>query len=237
MCYKVTQAKKLVEYVKFYVAPTIQEQYEKEAFFQANGFAHPQLLTITSKDGVRQSEMMQWGLIPNWKRPYADMLKHSNNTLNAKSETIFDLASFKGSINKFRCILPVEGFFEYKHVEKDKLPFFIHPKENPFFNLAGIYSFYKNPLNDEWIKSFSIVTGEANELMASIHNSGKRMPLIIDNENIDRWLDPNISKEEINHLMIPCDDTKMNAYRVNRDLIKMGNTSEAFAPIPPNTLF
>ncbi len=237
MCYRVKQAEVIDEYVNHYNALPTDEVTDNLPYYHANGFAHPALAVITKREQQRNLELMQWGLMPNWKKPLVDMVKMSNNTLNAKSETIFDLVSFKGSINKFRCILPVEGFYEYKEVNKDKLPYFIHPKVNPYFNLACIYSFYQNPENQGWIKSFSIVTGVANELMASIHNTKKRMPLIIDNENIDNWLNPNISREEINHLMIPCDDTRMAAYRVSRDLIKIGNTPEAFAPAPEETLF
>jgi len=237
MCYRVKQSDIVDEYVNYYNAPVTDEVTDGLPYYHANGFEHPVLAIITQRDQQRNLERMQWGLMPNWKKPIEDMVKMSNNTLNAKSETIYDLVSFKGSIVNKRCILPVEGFYEYKEVNKDKLPYFIHPKAHPYFNLACIYSFYQNPLNKEWVKSFSIVTGEANELMASIHNTKKRMPLIIDNENIDNWLNPNINKEEINHMMTPCNDSTMAAYRVSRDLIKIGNDPKAFAPVPEETLF
>lgn len=240
MCYRATQTSKTYEYADYYAAPVLNEKdLEDQIYYHANGFAHPNLVAISSKDGVRQTERMQWGLMPNWKKPLPDMAKLSNNTLNAKSETVFDLASFKGSIMTKRCIVPVNGFFEYKEVDKDKLPYFIHPKEHPFFNLACIYAFYQNPENQEWIRSFSIVTGPANELMADIHNVKKRQPIIIANDQIDAWLDPTISKEEIIHLMNPCDDSNMAAFRVDRDLIKIGNSPKALIEVeePKTTLF
>ncbi|MBO9671981.1 MAG: SOS response-associated peptidase [Sphingobacteriaceae bacterium] len=237
MCYRATQTNKAYEYAEYYSAQLINElDLNEQIYYHANGFAHPNLVTIAAKDGARQAERMQWGLMPNWKKPLTDMLKLSNNTLNAKSETIFDLTSFKGSIMTKRCILPVNGFFEYKEVNKDKLPYFIHPKEHPFFNLACIYAFYQDPENQQWHKSFSIVTAPANELMASIHNVKLRQPVIISNEQINSWLDPSTSKEEVIHLMQPCDDRNMAAYRVDRDLIKIGNEPEALAEVPETTL-
>jgi putative SOS response-associated peptidase YedK len=240
MCYRATQTSKAYEYADYYKAqlnPNIE--IEIEPYYQANGFAHPSLVTISEDEGVKVADRMQWGLMPNWKKPLPDMLKLSNNTLNAKSETIFELTSFKNSILTKRCILPVEGFFEYKEVRKDKLPYFIHPKQHPYFNLACIYAYYQNPENKEWIKSFSIITAPANELMADIHNTKFRQPVIISNEQISSWLNPTTSKEEISHLMNPCDDSNMAAYRVDRNLIKIGNNSEALQQFeePKTTLF
>lgn len=232
MCYRTTQVSKAYEYADYYKArlnPNIE--IEDIVYYHANGFAHPNLVTISAKDGVKEAERMQWGLMPNWKKPFADMIKLSNNTLNAKSETVFDLASFKGSILTKRCILPVEGFYEYKEVDNDKLPYFIHPKEHPFFNIACIYAFYQNPANQEWIKSFSIITAPANEFMADIHNTKFRQPVIISNDQISSWLNPTTSKDEVIHLMNPCDDSNMAAYRVDRELIKIGNKEEALKPI------
>lgn len=226
MCYRVSQ-KNPTDLPAYYKAPLAEDVVIKEIYYHANGFAHPQLLTISQRDGQLQSEQMQWGLMPSWNKPLTDMLKLSNNTLNAKSETIFELASFKGSINKFRCVLPVDGFYEYKEVGKVKLPYFIHPKEQPYFNLACLYAFYKNPLNKEWIKSFAIITAPANELMADIHNTKFRQPVIISDEQVNAWLNPNTQKDELIHLMQPCDDSRMAAYRVSRDLIKIGNEPEA----------
>ncbi len=240
MCYRTTQISKPYEYANYYKA-ILNDEEHSEPYYHANGFAHPKLLTISNgKDGDRIIDRMQWGLIPNWNKSLADMIKLSNNTLNAKCETVFSLPSFKGSILTKRCILPVEGFFEYKEVGKDKLPYFIHPKQHPFFNLACIYSYYQNPENKEWIKSFSIITGPANELMTDIHNTKFRQPIILSNDQISSWLDPNSSKEEVIYLMNPCDDTNMAAYRVDRELIKIGNAPDALKQIseePRTTLF
>lgn len=236
MCYKVSQAKNINDYGSYYKAPIIEPiKYlpEQQTYYNANGFAHPKLAVITSFENSRQLELMQWGLLPptTWKYDYSKALIHSNHTLNAKRETIHEVKSFQHNINKYRCIIPVEGFFEYKHVGKDKLPYFIHPKERPYFNLAGVYSNYQNPLTNEWIKSFSIITGASNVLMSDIHNSKFRQPIIIDDEKISDWINPNTDQLSIDFIMQPCDDTKMNAYRVHRDLQKIGNQPQALEHI------
>lgn len=171
-----------------------------------NGFSHP-ILPVLSVDNGRSLNLYQWGLLPFWAKDRTI----AKNTLNAKSETIFELPSFRNSIPKYRCIIPVTGFYEWKHVGKEKIKHFIHPKEQPFFNLAGIYSLWKDPTTNDTIKTFSIVTGEANELMAEIHNSKKRMPLMIEDRNIDAWIDPTLNKDGILKLMQPCDDSQMAA--------------------------
>lgn len=233
MCYRVSQQQKIEDMASYYNAPIYDlTQSENQKFYHANGFSHPNLVTIAnSKEGQKHSLMMQWGLMPNWKKPLPDMVKMSNNTLNAKSETIFDLVSFKGSIMTKRCILPVDGFFEYKEVDKDKLPYFIHPKAHPYFNLACIYSNYQDPSNNMWVTTFAIVTAPANEFMADIHNTKFRQPVILDNSQIDSWINKDTSKEEVIHLMNPCDDDNFAAYRVDRDLIKIGNNPEALQAI------
>lgn len=173
---------------------------------ELNGFAHP-LMPVLSVDNGRSLNLYQWGLVPFWAKD----MSIGKNTLNAKSETIFELPSFRNSIAKNRCIIPVTGFYEWKHQGKEKLKHFIHPKERPFFNLAGIYSIWKDPTTNDYIPTFSIITTVANTLMADIHNTKKRMPLIIDNHNVDAWIDPTLNKDGIKMLMNPCDDSQMLA--------------------------
>ena len=79
-----------------------------------------------------------------------------------------------------RCIIPVKGFYEWQHVGNDKIPWYIYHSENEILSLAGIYDDWTETTTGEIFTTFSIVTTEANDLMAEIHNSGKRMPVILD---------------------------------------------------------
>ncbi|RZJ83944.1 MAG: SOS response-associated peptidase [Chryseobacterium sp.] len=226
MCYTATQVTKAYDLQGYYqanLAPSLTPEYESQ-FYKADGFTHPSLLILINQGDGKLVDLFQWGLMPTWKKPLADMKKLSNSTLNAKSETARNLPSFKGSIGSKRCIIPVNSFFEYKHVDGDKLPYLIHPVEQAYFNLAGLYSFYKDPSTNDWHKTFTILTQPANTFMADIHNSAKRMPMMLSNNLIDDWINPDSPVGLIDDIMqFSCDDSALSAYRVARDLKKLPN--------------
>lgn len=225
MCYRVEQKTSAKALSKRYNA-IIGNAIEETLFYHVSGFQHPQLNILSWNEGPT-IEAAQWGLIPNWNKPLEEMLQFSNNTLNAVSETIHEKISFKNYIGKERAILPVNGFFEYKHEGKDKLPYFIYPKDGEFFNLACVVSNYKNPETNIWLKTFSILTAPANEFMATIHNSKKRMPIMLDDNRINSWIHPDTMKSEVDNLFHTTNKDNYCAYRVSRDLIKIGNAPEA----------
>jgi len=234
MCYTATQVTKAYEFQDFYKAslPKPESLEKLQPLFKASGFVHPYLAVIFQKNNKRQLEAMKWGLMPTWKKPLTDMVKLAKSTLNAKAETLRTLPSFRASVKDKRCIIPVNSFFEYKHVDGDKLPYLIHPKEQPFFNLAGLYSHYKNPDNNEWLTTFTIVTEPANVFMSDIHNSAKRMPLMLSNELIADWINPDSPSSMVDEILkYACDDSSLLAYRVRRDLIKAPNDESVLTPI------
>jgi len=173
---------------------------------------------VLSTDYGRSINLYNWGLIPFWAKDWNAAVKLRNQTLNARSEEVFSKPSFRDSILKRRCVIPVTGFFEWKHVGKEKIPYYIHPKEHPVFYLAGIYSHWNDPSTKDEITTFSILTSAANEMMSDIHNSAKRMPLMLDRENIDDWILPDLSPASIKELMNPCDDNNMEAYTISKDI-------------------
>lgn len=240
MCYTATQVSKAYDLQSFYQAKpveTLPDGYES-TLYKADGFQHPELLIVFQKDDERMIDTFMWGLLPTWKRPLEDMMKLSNRTLNARSEEIRTTTSFKAAIKNQRCVVPVNSFFEYKHIFNEKgkkidtLPFLIHPKEQPYFSLAGLYSFYKDPDTDRWYKTFSIVTEPANLFMAEIHNHAKRMPLMLSNDLIGDWLNPNTPAKMVDDIMkFACDDSSLSAFRVNRNLKKIENTEEVLLAV------
>jgi len=215
MCYHVSFKAKAHDLIKAFDAP-FPEAANIQEYYHANGFAHPNL-PVLSVDNGRSINLYNWGLIPFWVKDWASAQKLRNQTLNAKSEEVFEKPSFRDAIKSRRCVIPVSGFYEWKHVGKDKIPYFIHPKEEPFFYLQGVYSFWTDPGTRDTMATFSILTGAANTLMADIHNSAKRMPLMIDKRNINTWIG-DLPKDGIIELMQPCDDRNMAAYTVSKDL-------------------
>lgn len=216
MCYHKSVKVKAAE-----IAKTLQAPFpDAELFnpiYHANGFAHPDL-PVLSMEGGRSIQLFNWGLIPFWVKDWAAAAKLRNQTLNARSEDVFEKASFRDSIKSRRCIIPVTGFYEWKHVAKEKIPYYIHPKEQPLFYLAGIYSTWREPVTKVEMTTYSVLTGAANELMTDIHNSAKRMPLMISAKDVDAWISPGLPKAGIIELMQPCDDRDMAAYTISRDL-------------------
>jgi putative SOS response-associated peptidase YedK len=214
MCFHTTQKASPKDLRKAFNLPMIDEA-EHNLFFHANGFDHPKLAVIANYEQLALHHF-RWGLIPPFIKTFEDAIKISQLTLNAKSETIFDKPAFRSSIMKQRCIIPVNGFFEWKHVGEEKVPYFIHPKEHEFFLLAGIYSHWMDKQHSMLVSTFSIITTAANELMSDIHNTKKRMPLILDPRNMNAWIDEKLPKSGIIELMKGCDDTQMAAYPISK---------------------
>lgn len=150
-----------------------------------NGFTFPKTPVITNnKRDIIQ--YYQWGLIPFWAKD--DSIKKF--TLNAKIETLKEKPSFKSSINK-RCLIIADGFYEWQWLDnkgKKKQKYLITLPDNKLFAFAGIWSEWLNKITGEIIFSYSIITTQANELMQEIHNSKKRMPVILTKNNENDWL-------------------------------------------------
>ena len=144
-----------------------------------NGFEFPKTPVITNED-EKTIQMMEWGLVPNW----ADTDWNRTYTLNARIETINEKPSFKDSIDK-RCIILVDGFYEWQHIGKQKVKYEIG-FDNELFAFAGLFS------ENESNKSYSIITTEAKGIMREIHNTKLRMPIALkDDDEISNWLNNN----------------------------------------------
>ena len=128
-------------------------------------------------------DALRWGLIPYWCKDAIGGRK----PINAKSETVASRPTFRDSYRERRCIVPVDGFFEWKAIkgEKAKRPYAIAMKDGAPFGIAAIWENWKEPTSGEWIRTFAIITTEANELVADIHD---RMPVILPPAAYVRWL-------------------------------------------------
>ncbi len=153
-----------------------------------NGFQHPKTPIITNHQ-PELIQLFQWGLIPNW----AKNKEIQKNTLNARHESIQQKPSFKNSIHK-RCLVIADGFFEWQWLDekgKYKEKYLLSLPNKELFAFAGLWSEWQDPNSNELVFSYSILTTDANQLMSEIHNSKKRMPIIIDPKNENNWLQNN----------------------------------------------
>jgi len=183
--------------------------------YHANAFTYPAMPVITneSRDEIN---FFNWGLIPSWIKNDSEADEIKKFTLNARAETVFEKPSFKGSIIKKRCIIPASGFFEWQHINKEKLPYYIRLSDKELFSFAGIWSIYTNE-DKEQLFSYSIITSDANEFMANIHNTKRRMPVILDKTEEEIWLNNAIEKGDIQYL-IRKKDQNFKAYTISKSL-------------------
>ena len=201
--------------------------------FHLNGFDHP-LLPIITNELPNKIQMFNWGLIPNWTLGIANAQKIRSNTLNAKSETAFEKPSFKIPIKQQRCLVLATGFFEWMQVDnKTKIPYYIHLKDAPIFAMAGVYDSWKNDAENKTYNTFSILTTEANKTMAQIHNTKKRMPLILPKSQENQWLNANATDENIKEIMRPIEDSLLETWTISKLITskkELSNVPEVLLP-------
>jgi putative SOS response-associated peptidase YedK len=155
-----------------------------------NGFTYPKTPVITNQN-KQEIQLFNWGLIPSWAKDES----FRSSTLNARIETIKDLPSFKNNV-KNRCLILTDGFYEWKWLDekgKEKQQYLISLPDDEPFAFAGIYSEWTNKNSGELLQTYSIVTTEANPFMAEIHNTKKRMPVILTPQNENDWLNETIN--------------------------------------------
>ena len=177
-------------------AQSVKEQFG--AVYHASAFTYPKMPVITN-ESTDKINYFNWGLVPSWVKNDSKADDIKKFTLNARSETVFEKPSFKNSIFSRRCLIPATGFFEWQHIRKEKIPWYIFLPEQSIFSFAGIWDSYMND-NEEEFQSFSILTCEANSFMANIHNTKKRMPVILTPQEESVWLNEGLTKNEINDL-------------------------------------
>jgi putative SOS response-associated peptidase YedK len=166
--------------------------------------------------------MATWGLIPGWIKGETEADRIRFKTLNARSETVFEKPSFRHAVRENRCLIPVSGFFEFREVNDRKYPYHIRMKDGRIFSLAGIFEDWDDP-SGRVIRTFSIVTAEANPLMAKIHNTKMRMPVILSLRDEGRWIDPLTDTDDLKEMMAPYEGKDLEAYPVSLDLSRKGS--------------
>jgi putative SOS response-associated peptidase YedK len=230
MCYDVQAlTKKILKYAESRgataeeIAALIEELdklRDKKPVFHTNGYEHTELPVFTNEKPL-SLQFYSWGLIPNKYKDSESALSISHKTLNARSETIFELPSFKESITCRRCLVMVDGFYEHHHRNGKTYPFFIQKESKEPMFLAGIYD--STIIDGQPKNTVSILTTKGNELMTKIHNNPNmkeaRMPLILDKEDFDQWFNGKVKdeqNEEISELFQSYNKQALEAYTVNK---------------------
>lgn len=156
--------------------------------------------TDDQPESLRTLDLFKWGLIPFWAKDE----KIGNRMINARSETAAEKNSFKRSLASRRCIIPADGFYEWKKLpdSKTKLPMYITRNDGAPFAFAGLHDSWRGPERDlDPVRSCTILTTTANDKMADVHD---RMPVMLPPSVWDEWLDPaNDDVEALARLFVP----------------------------------
>ncbi len=156
---------------------------------------------------ARRMSALHWGLIPFW----AGDASIGYKMINARAETVAAKPSFREPLRRRRCLIPADGFYEWKHAGKEKLPFCFTLADESVFGFAGLWDRWKNP-QGELVESCTILTTGPNALMRDVHD---RMPVILAPDAYDLWLDPGFGNvEELQPLLQPYPAAAMRRYRV-----------------------
>ncbi len=161
---------------------------------------------ITSADR-EHINIYRWGLLPFW----AKEKKMAYKMINARIETILEKNAFKKAVEKRRCIIPMDGFYEWKREGKNKLPFRIQTTDQDIFSVAGIWEKWRSPEGEE-VYTFSVITKKPNAIMEGIHD---RMPAILFPEQEKLWLDEELPAKEAIAMIAEYPPENMRAYRVS----------------------
>jgi putative SOS response-associated peptidase YedK len=171
------------------------------------------------KEPVRQVSLMRWGLIPHWS---ADA-SIAANTINAKSETAATKPAFRDPLKFRRCLIPADAFYEWKRTGTTKQPYCFEVNEGELFAFAGLWDGWKDP-DGNWIRTCVILTTAPNAVTSTIHD---RMPVIIDPDSYDLWLDPGMTNAPAaSGLLKPFDAKSMRCYPISTRINHVANDDE-----------
>src|SRR5688572_7400888 len=201
MCYHKSLTK-TIDYLSDYYSASYSDAMKEiySQHYHENGFDFlpSPILTVGNPNEL---QMFHWGLVPWWIKSSQDALRLRVSTLNCISEEMYDKPSFRDAANEGkRCLIPCTGFFEWRWMDgkgKLKVPYFISVKDQELFSIAGLYSKWKDKSNDTEYYSYTVLTTQANPLMAKIHNSKKRMPVLLPREYEKDWLNPSLTKDDV----------------------------------------
>jgi putative SOS response-associated peptidase YedK len=174
---------------------------------------------VVAAEGRNRIRQMQWGLVPHWAKDVQTLPR----PVNARAETLSEKPMFRQLLKENRCLVPANGFYEWKKEGSRKIPVFFHRPDNALFSFAGLYDTWLSPSGDTLV-SYTIITTSANELMAPIHD---RMPVVLTLEGEERWLSPGPrSPGELMEVLVPCADDVLEAHAVSQRVNRPGEDDE-----------
>lgn len=189
-------------------------------------------------DDAPRLEAFHWGLVPVWAKD----TKIASKMINARAETLAEKPSYKGLFAKHRCIVPMDGFYEWKATDGapvkgkvPKQPMFIHSADGNPLAVAGLWTAWRDKAlgpDAPWLHSLTVITTSANATMSPVHD---RMPVLLSPDDWATWLDPdNRDVETLGHLLAPAPDDVLVMHPVSTEVNNVRNKGDHLAdPIDP----
>jgi len=211
-----------------------------------SGFSYQQWPVIFNEQqasgAITRPGMMHWELIPDWVRNQKELTESRKKytTLNIKSEGILQNKVAQALVHTNRCLVLASHFFEWQEVNKEKFPHCIQVKGNALFYIAGVWNTWTDQASGTKKNSFGIITTEANEFMAKIHNVKKRMPTILNESLAATWISSGLNTNEIQNIAgTKIDSTAMHAHTVAKSFLQSADPCEkqAYQIFTPQSLF
>jgi putative SOS response-associated peptidase YedK len=175
-------------------------------------------LCIRGTDDGRDANWLRWGLIPSWAKHESEGVR----LINARSETVATKPAFRNAFQSRRCLVPADGFFEWKKTGSHKQPYLIRLRSQEPMAFAGLWERWKSLETNDWLESFTVLTTSPNKLVADIHD---RMPVILPQESQQPWLDQATPSEAAMQLLVPYAEEHMEAFPVHRSVGNVKNDS------------
>ncbi len=164
---------------------------------------------VVEDGGERRLLLLRWGLVPSWARD----LRVGNRMINARAETASQKPAFRSAFRARRCLVPADGFFEWRRRGKQRQPHYIQMRDGRPFAFAGLWERWVDPETGQVVESCTLLTTTPNELVETIHD---RMPVILQPGDYDRWLDPQVNDPaQLEPLLRPFPADEMTAFPVS----------------------
>jgi len=170
----------------------------------------PVLAFRSGDDGRRQLLALRWGLVPHWSKGPDNRY----SMINARAESVHEKPAYRGAFRRHRCLIPAEGFYEWRALAAGKQPYLIRRDDDAPFTMAGLWETWHDKDGGEEIRSCTIIVTDANDLIRPLHD---RMPVILPEQHHAAWLDPgNADVDALRRLLTPADTAGWTRHPVSR---------------------
>jgi putative SOS response-associated peptidase YedK len=185
-----------------------------------------QSCAVITNQSPNELQFFQWGLIPSWSIDRSTAL----NMINARAESVYQKIPFKHIVKNQRCLVPSDGFFEWRKEGKNKVPYRFNLNSDDTFAYAGLWDSWKNEETGDILNSFTIITTDANKVVKAVHD---RMPVILRKDLEKLWIAEDVTESQATSLLKPYDTELMYSYAVHRAVNDArNNTPECIQAAP-----